>query len=116
MSVRIFVCQCAAAFFGAAAESAFSKAAVVQSRVPPFVLCGGMCPFHVSCTCKCDACWNTNWPPLFGLGQRVWHTCKATICATAIPFGAALELPGGKEACGIFENGDHGVPFSFGVV
>lgn len=62
MSVRVMVRQCAAVLSSAAGEFAFSKAAELQSRVSPFELCRGMCPFRVMHAHKCNGCQNTNQP------------------------------------------------------
>lgn len=110
MSVRVMVCQCAAVLSSAASEFAFSKVAEFQSRVPPFELCRGMCPFRVMHAHKCNGCQNTDQRPLFGLGQWTWALTEQPFPPLPSPLGAGLKLCGG-----IFEN-DSGVPFSFGVI
>lgn len=78
--------------------------------------CGEECARFVSH--KSDTCWNTNRPSLLGCGPLVGRTRSAPVsAAAAIP---TLELcssyPADKDACGIFENDDDGVPFLFGVM
>lgn len=74
-------------------EFAFSNAPVVQSRAPPFVLWGGMCPF-----CVAQKRHMLEHQPAFS--SWVWpaggaHSQRTCFCCCCHPhFGAVLELPG----------------------
>ncbi|KAL1427488.1 hypothetical protein MTO96_017201 [Rhipicephalus appendiculatus] len=86
MSVRVMVCQCAAAFSSAAAEFAFFEGSRGPEQSAAFGIVRRNVP--VSChtrACKCGPCRNTNqasspWARPAGVAHS-----RATIPAAAIP-------------------------------